>query len=281
MLNVDGSSEIFQPVRSAGSQLSGSIYMRNNTREVKIYSVQSYVDKKDLSVLKAKFLVHSNEQYFAVQHSPSKYGCSTDENNIPVCMGIAFDQNDKSLACGAALVVKSTRYDECPRTVDKTYLTDLVPTCSGWTGARIIISSSAITSKIVCPGKSDKTKPINVGITVIPSDCVTQPLTVAVNGATNQWGAVSLDLEDEVSTTSHKPSTFVTMAPTNFNNVMQHALDITSSQFKLRELLSLGFGIVCFLIILIISCVYSHHLYKKHCRRNRQEEAPIPLLVQR
>ena len=116
---------------------------------------------------------------------------------------------------------------------------------------------------------------------MIPSDCVTQPLTVAINGATNQWGAVSLDLDDEVSTTSQKPTAFVTMAPTNFNTVMQHALDITSSQFKLRELLFLGFGIVCFLIISIISCVYSHHLYKKHCRRDRQEEAPIPLLVQR
>ena len=128
MLNVDGSLEIFQPVRSSGSQLSGSMYMRNNTREVKIYSIQSYVDKKDLSVLKAKFLIHSNEQYFAVQHNPSKYGCSTNDNNTPICMGIAFEQNDKSLACGTALVLKSTRYDECPRTIDKTYLTCLLYT---------------------------------------------------------------------------------------------------------------------------------------------------------
>ena len=281
MINLDGSPEMFQPVRSAGSQLSGSLYMRNNTREVKIYSVQSYVDIKDLSILKVKFLIHSNAQYFAVQHNPSKYGCSTGEDDIPTCMGISFDQNDKALACGTALVVMSTSYDECARTVDKSYLTDLVPTCSGWTGARIILSSAAITSKIVCPGKKDKTKPINIGITMIPSDCVTQPLTTLTDGLINQWGAVSLDLDDEVSTTSKELIVPVTVAPAHFNTVMQHALDITASQFKLRELLVLCFGIVCSLIISIICCVYSRHLYKKRCRRNRQEEAPIPLLVQR
>ena len=95
MLNVEGSSEIFQPVRSSGSQLSGSMYMRNNTREVKIYSVQSYVDKKDLSVLKAKFLIHSNEQYFAVQHNPSKYGCSTNDNNTPCLLYTSPSPRDK------------------------------------------------------------------------------------------------------------------------------------------------------------------------------------------
>ena len=281
MINLNGSPEMFQPVRSAGSQLSGSLYMRNNTREVKIYSIQSYVDIKDLSILRAKFLVHSNGQYFAVQHSPSKYGCSTGENDIPTCMGIAFDQNDKTLACGSALVVMSTSYDECTRTIDKAYLTDLVPTCSGWTGARIILSSAAITSKIVCPGKTDKIKPINIGITTIPSDCVTQPLTTLTDGSINQWGAVSLNLDDEVSPSPKTIVTPVTVASTQFNTVMQHALDMTASQFKLRELLVLCFGIVCSLIISIICCIYSRHLYKKHCRRNQQAEAPIPLLVQR
>ena len=138
--------------------------MRNNTREVKIYGIQSYVDRKDLSILKAKFLVHSDGQYFAVQHMPSKFGCSTGADDVSTCMGISFEQSDKTIACGAALIVKSTRYDECARVVDKHYLTDIAPTYSEWPGARVIMSSAVITSKISCPGKVDNTKIIDIGM---------------------------------------------------------------------------------------------------------------------